>query len=84
MTDDVRNIVLGVTAADISAALGRFARTYLWKRKLPYVARRTVDGWIYRDAQRCLKRAMYRQIFKIVGRSDRNRLGNVEEGAQAA
>lgn len=34
MTDDVRNIVLGVIAAGISAALGWLARTYLWRRKL--------------------------------------------------
>jgi hypothetical protein len=34
MNDDVRNIVLGVIAAGISAALGWAARTYLWKRKL--------------------------------------------------
>ncbi|MGW0994921.1 hypothetical protein ACWD5V_16770 [Streptomyces sp. NPDC002523] len=34
MNDDVRNIVLGVVAAGISTALGWFARTYLWKRKL--------------------------------------------------
>ncbi|MEY9485161.1 hypothetical protein RKD26_000955 [Streptomyces calvus] len=34
MNDDVRNIVLGVVAAGISAALGWIARTYLWKRKL--------------------------------------------------
>ncbi|MEU3660062.1 hypothetical protein AB0E77_09885 [Streptomyces sp. NPDC032940] len=34
MTDDVRNIVLGVIAAGISAALGWLARTYLWKRRL--------------------------------------------------
>jgi len=34
MNDDVRNIVLGVVAAGISAALGWVARTYLWKRKL--------------------------------------------------
>ncbi|MFI6058295.1 hypothetical protein [Streptomyces sp. NPDC051286] len=34
MTDDVRNIVLGVIAAGISAALGWIARTYLWRRKL--------------------------------------------------
>ncbi|MDX3317661.1 hypothetical protein ACN6LC_001303 [Streptomyces violaceoruber] len=34
MTDDVRNIVLGVLAAGISATLGWLARTYLWKRKL--------------------------------------------------
>lgn len=34
MNDDVRNIVLGVIAAGISAALGWLARTYLWKRRL--------------------------------------------------
>ncbi|MDO0937806.1 hypothetical protein QQY66_41055 [Streptomyces sp. DG2A-72] len=34
MNDDVRNIVLGVVAAGISAALGWLARTYVWKRKL--------------------------------------------------
>ncbi|MEU0676612.1 hypothetical protein ABZ330_27640 [Streptomyces sp. NPDC006172] len=34
MNDDVRNIVLGVVAAGISAALGWVARTYLWKRRL--------------------------------------------------
>ncbi|MFD3381513.1 MULTISPECIES: hypothetical protein [unclassified Streptomyces] len=34
MNDDVRNIVLGVLAAGLSAALGWLARTYLWKRKL--------------------------------------------------
>lgn len=34
MNDDVRNIVLGVVAAAISAALGWLARTYLWKRRL--------------------------------------------------
>ncbi|MDH6624644.1 hypothetical protein M2271_002448 [Streptomyces sp. LBL] len=34
MNDDVRNLVLGVVAAGISAAFGWLARTYLWKRKL--------------------------------------------------
>ncbi|MFF4346946.1 hypothetical protein [Streptomyces sp. NPDC001530] len=34
MNDDVRNIVLGVIAAGLSASLGWIARTYLWKRKL--------------------------------------------------
>ncbi|MFJ4500348.1 hypothetical protein [Streptomyces sp. NPDC088864] len=34
MTDDVRNIVLGLIATGISAALGWIARTYFWRRKL--------------------------------------------------
>ncbi|MBT2364306.1 hypothetical protein J7E88_02915 [Streptomyces sp. ISL-10] len=34
MTDDVRNIVLGVVAAGISATIGWLARTYLWRRRL--------------------------------------------------
>ncbi|MDQ0993851.1 hypothetical protein [Streptomyces sp. V3I7] len=34
MNDDVRNIVLGVIAAGISASLGWLARTYLWRRRL--------------------------------------------------
>ncbi|MFF4549509.1 hypothetical protein [Streptomyces sp. NPDC001435] len=34
MNDDVRNIVLGLIAAGVSAGLGWLARTYLWKRKL--------------------------------------------------
>ncbi|MFJ2606954.1 hypothetical protein ACIQOU_06460 [Streptomyces sp. NPDC091279] len=34
MTDDVLNIVLGVIAAGLSAALGWLARTSLWKRRL--------------------------------------------------
>ncbi|MGW0550089.1 hypothetical protein [Streptomyces altiplanensis] len=34
MTDDVRNIVLGVIAAGISASIGWLTRTYLWRRKL--------------------------------------------------
>ncbi|MFK0120386.1 hypothetical protein [Streptomyces sp. NPDC090994] len=34
MNDDVRNIVLGVIAAGISATLGWAARTYLWRRGL--------------------------------------------------
>ncbi|MER5770739.1 hypothetical protein [Streptomyces sp. NPDC001985] len=34
MNDDVRNIVLGVVAAGISATLGWTARTYLWRRGL--------------------------------------------------
>jgi hypothetical protein len=34
MTDDIRNIVLGLVAAGISASVGWLARTYLWRRKL--------------------------------------------------
>ncbi|MGC5566786.1 hypothetical protein ACPYPG_28540 [Streptomyces sp. FR-108] len=34
MNDDVRNLVLGVIAAGLSASLGWLARTYLWKRRL--------------------------------------------------
>ncbi|MDT0380353.1 hypothetical protein RM572_16485 [Streptomyces sp. DSM 42041] len=34
MTDDMREIVLGILAAGITAALGWFARTYLWRRRL--------------------------------------------------
>lgn len=34
MSDDVRNIVLGLAASAISAGLGWFVRTYLWRRGL--------------------------------------------------
>ncbi len=34
MTDDVRDIVLGVIAAGISASVGRLVRTRPWRRKL--------------------------------------------------
>ncbi|MEU2434192.1 hypothetical protein ABZ611_32700 [Streptomyces sp. NPDC007861] len=34
MNEDLRNIVLGVVAAGISASLGWFARNYLWRRAL--------------------------------------------------
>ncbi|MEV6758098.1 hypothetical protein [Streptomyces sp. NPDC051214] len=34
MTEDVRNIVLGLIAAGLGAVLGWLARTYLWRRKL--------------------------------------------------
>ncbi|MFJ2478520.1 transposase [Streptomyces sp. NPDC087659] len=42
-----------------------------------YVARKIAEGKTSRDAQRCLKRVICRQIFKILERTDRNRLGNV-------
>ncbi len=34
MNDDVRNILLGIAASAISAGLGWFTRTYLWRRDL--------------------------------------------------
>ncbi|MER7763751.1 hypothetical protein [Streptomyces sp. NPDC097619] len=34
MSEDLRNILLGLIATGISAALGWFARTYLWRRRL--------------------------------------------------
>ncbi|MBV2355657.1 hypothetical protein KUM39_14960 [Streptomyces sp. J2-1] len=34
MNDDVRNIVLGVAATGVSAALGWLARTFVWRRRL--------------------------------------------------
>jgi transposase len=37
-----------------------------------YVARRIAEGKTSRDAQRCLKRAICRQLFKILERSDRS------------
>lgn len=49
-----------------------------------YVAPEIAEGRTSRDAQRCLKRMICRQVFKIFERDDRNRLGNGEELAQAA
>ncbi|WKK24203.1 hypothetical protein QZH56_00460 [Streptomyces olivoreticuli] len=49
-----------------------------------YVARKAAEGKTSRDAQRCLKRAVCRQIFKILERADRNAHSNVEELSQAA
>ncbi|WP_371797419.1 transposase [Streptomyces sp. NBC_01718] len=49
-----------------------------------YVARKIAEGKTSLDAQRCLKRVVCRQIFKILERVDRNRPGNVEELTQAA
>ncbi|MET7779681.1 IS110 family transposase [Streptomyces sp. NPDC005388] len=49
-----------------------------------YVARRITEGKTSRDAQRCLKRAICRQIFKILEQADRTTTGSVEELTQAA
>ncbi|MFG2631673.1 transposase [Streptomyces sp. NPDC048473] len=49
-----------------------------------YVARRVTEGKTSRDAQRCLKRAICRQLFKILERPDRNTATNSENLAQAA
>ncbi|MBH5335261.1 transposase [Streptomyces pactum] len=49
-----------------------------------YVARKIAEGKTSRDAQRCLKRVVCRQVFKTLERSDRNQLSNVEELTQAA
>ncbi|WP_438306356.1 hypothetical protein ACSHXN_42885 [Streptomyces sp. HUAS TT11] len=50
-------------------------------RSKTYVARRTGEGKSPRDAQRCLKRNVCRQIFKILERGNQPTL---EELAQAA
>lgn len=34
MSDDIRNVVLGLVASALSAAAGWFFRTYLWRRRL--------------------------------------------------
>lgn len=39
MSDDLRNIILGLAATAISAALGWFVRTYLWRRRLGHQQR---------------------------------------------
>ncbi|WP_405547804.1 IS110 family transposase [Streptomyces phaeochromogenes] len=49
-----------------------------------YVARRIAEGKTSRDAQRCLKRAICRQLFKILERSDHNSGTNLEDLPQAA
>lgn len=49
-----------------------------------YVARRVAEGKTSRDAQRCLKRAICRQLFKILEHSDRDAGMNSENLAQAA
>jgi transposase len=37
----------------------------------PYAARRTAEGKSTRDVRRCLKRAIARQLFKLLERWDR-------------
>ncbi|MFI6663230.1 IS110 family transposase, partial [Streptomyces sp. NPDC050523] len=49
-----------------------------------YVARRVAEGKTFRDAQRCLKRAISRQLFKILERSDRTGKSSLEELPQVA
>jgi transposase len=49
-----------------------------------YVARRIAEGRTSRDAQRCLKRAISRQLFKILERSDRSSGTNLEDLPQEA
>ncbi|MFG2792869.1 IS110 family transposase [Streptomyces sp. NPDC048419] len=49
-----------------------------------YVARRVAEGKTSRDAQRCLKRAISRQLFKILERSDRTGKSSLEELPQVA
>ncbi|MET8212957.1 IS110 family transposase [Streptomyces sp. NPDC005373] len=49
-----------------------------------YVARRISEGKTARDAQRCLKRAICRQLFKILERPDRDSGAASENLPQAA
>ena len=46
-----------------------------------YVARRMAEGKTSRDAQRCLKRAICRQIFKILEPSNRSRASSLTDHA---
>ncbi len=49
-----------------------------------YVARRVAEGKTSRDAQRCLKRTICRQLFKILEHSNRETGTNSENLVQAA
>ncbi|MGW6215801.1 hypothetical protein [Streptomyces sp. NPDC055109] len=49
-----------------------------------YVARRITEGKNSRDAQRCFKRTICRQIFKILEQTHRTKTRGAEELAQAA
>ncbi|WP_247706822.1 hypothetical protein [Streptomyces liliiviolaceus] len=44
-----------------------------------YVARRAAEGKTSRDAQRCLKRTICRQIFKLLEHPNRSTPGNLED-----
>ncbi|MET7305506.1 IS110 family transposase [Embleya sp. NPDC005575] len=49
-----------------------------------YVARRTTEGKTSRDAQRCLKRAIARQLFKLLERSEQPADAGDQKTPQAA
>lgn len=49
-----------------------------------YVARRITEGKTSRDAQRCLKRVICRQIFKALERAAPTKTGSIKELTQAA
>nr|WP_259334128.1 hypothetical protein [Streptomyces umbrinus] len=49
-----------------------------------YIARSVAEGKTSRDAQRCLERAICRQLFKILERPDRNDGGSLEGLPEAA
>lgn len=44
-----------------------------------YVARRAAEGKTSRDAQRCLKRTICRQIFKLLERPNRKTPRDLED-----
>ncbi|MFF4398813.1 IS110 family transposase, partial [Streptomyces sp. NPDC001480] len=49
-----------------------------------YVARRVAEGKTSRDAQRCLKRAICRQLFKMLEHPSRGIGANPDDLPQAA
>ncbi|WP_414720566.1 hypothetical protein [Streptomyces sp.] len=49
-----------------------------------YVSRGITEEKIARDAQRYLKSAVCRQIFKVLERTGRNKAGSIKEHTQAA
>jgi transposase len=73
----------------MTACTQRSLRLYHWSTKgdtatKVYVARRIAEGKSSRDAQRCLKRVICRQLFKILERSGPNVGMSLEDLAQAA